>query len=123
MDSTATVSPRSRLTAALALATALATLMIIAIGGATDDARAQGVVAKVKALDNRFLPAKITISKGQVVRWKNAGNAAHNVKGPGFASKTLVTGAIYKKRFATRGTFAYVCTFHPGMKGKVVVTK
>ena len=32
-------------------------------------------------------------------------------------------GQTFKHAFTKAGTFSYVCTVHPGMKGTVVVTK
>ena len=40
--------------------------------------------------------------------------APHNVKGPGFVSKTTSKkGTTYSHRFGKRGTFKIICQVHP----------
>jgi plastocyanin len=70
-----------------------------------------------------FSPASITIQAGDVVSWTNNSNASegHNVTGSGFSSGTLHSGQSYSHTFASAGTFSYVCTIHPFMKGSVRV--
>lgn len=71
--------------------------------------------------DFLFDPREARIEKGSAVTWVNTGRQAHRVKGPGFRSPTLETGAIFEHRFADAGRFDYVCTIHPRMRGTVVV--
>jgi len=40
-----------------------------------------------------------------------------------WGSDTLSNGQSFSKVFDAAGTFDYVCTFHPGMTGKIIVTK
>lgn len=123
MARTITLFTRRRLVAAL-LCAAIAAAAIVAVSGGPQDASAQGSVVKVKELDNLFQPAKVSVSKGGSVRWKNAGKTTHNVKGSGFASGNMAPGKTYTVRFAKPGVFKYVCTLHPpSMKGTVTVTK
>jgi plastocyanin len=46
----------------------------------------------------------------------------HNVKGDGFRSPTLSKGKKWSHTFAEAGTFDYLCTLHPAMKGTVEVS-
>lgn len=71
--------------------------------------------------DLRFAPKAITVSAGDTVTWTNPSDVTHNVKGDGFFSRVVEAGGMYRHRFATAGSFAYVCTFHPGMAGTVTV--
>jgi plastocyanin len=76
----------------------------------------------VKVGDDYFSPKVVTINKGNTVTWTWLASAgAHNVRFKSFGS-AIKSGGSYKRRFTTRGTFAYKCTLHlPEMVGKVIV--
>jgi plastocyanin len=65
----------------------------------------------------------VKIKKGATVKWIWADGAPHNVKGPGFTSKTVSgKGKSYSHKFGKKGTFRIYCQVHPSsMKTKVVV--
>ena len=72
-----------------------------------------------------FRPSSITIQRGDYVRWRFADpRVSHNVKSRGTlrfrSSETKLTGT-HTVRFRRAGTYRYVCTIHPNMRGKVVV--
>jgi plastocyanin len=79
---------------------------------------------KVTVGNNFFKPKTVTIKKGGSVKWVWAGGIPHNVKGPGFKSKTTATkGFTYTHRFTKKGTYNVLCQVHPSqMKMKVKVT-
>jgi plastocyanin len=68
-----------------------------------------------------FIPAEITISKGETVTWINQDSVPHTATGSKFDSGYMGIGATFKFTFNEAGTFDYICTFHPFMKGKVIV--
>lgn len=68
-----------------------------------------------------FLPAEITISKGETVTWINQDSAPHTATGSGFDSGFMGKDATFSFTFNEAGTFDYICTYHPYMKGKVIV--
>ncbi len=70
-----------------------------------------------------FNPATITVAKGTTVTWTNKDSAAHTVTGSGFDSGSLSKGQTFSYTFNEAGTFDYICTIHPSMKGKVIVTE
>ena len=64
----------------------------------------------------------VTVKTGGTVTWTFADNGiAHDVTGDGFKSATMTNGT-YSHTFDKAGTYAYDCTIHPFMKGKVEVT-
>lgn len=65
----------------------------------------------------------VKIKKGGTVKWIWTDSAPHNVKGPGFVSKTSSRkGFSYSRRFGKRGTFKIICQIHPStMKTTVKV--
>src|SRR5215216_5834367 len=72
-----------------------------------------------------FSPRSITISTGTRVTWKNKSDASegHTVTGDGLDSGTLKQGDKYTFKFKKSGTYKYLCSFHPNMKGTVKVNK
>lgn len=70
-----------------------------------------------------FSPASITIQAGTTVTWNNASSApeGHTVSGSGLESGTLHQGQSYSHSFGSPGTFSYICSIHPYMKGAVTV--
>lgn len=74
-----------------------------------------------------FTPASITVKKGSTVTWTNSDSSAYTVteidgqSGPD--SQRLAKGQSYAFTYNTVGTFKYVCSLHPDMKGTVTVTE
>lgn len=95
----------------------------------------------------KFVPASVTVSVGDTVRWENVGSLGHTVTAYGgkipdgaayFASGgfdsedaarngypdgDVAGGESYEHTFETAGTYEYFCVPHEmsGMKGEVVV--
>jgi plastocyanin len=87
-------------------------------GGGEAAAPATGVT-QVAAKDNRFTPAAIQVPAGTEVTWTfKDGFIPHDVVGDGFSSGD----PRRKGTFDRPGTYAYHCTVHDGMTGRVVVT-
>jgi plastocyanin len=104
----------------------LAFTMLVAAcqsGGADRAARATPAagVSDVTARNLAFDPPAVQVPVGTTVTWHfQDGNVPHNVQGDGFKSANL-TNTTFGHRFDRQGTFAYVCTLHAGMTGRVVV--
>jgi len=79
--------------------------------------------ASVTVADMAFSPAKVTVALGQAVTWTFQDAVPHtSTSDQGFwDSGTKSGGAAYSHRFTSAGTFAYHCTIHPMMRGKVAV--
>lgn len=75
----------------------------------------------VSMIDFAFSPATVTIGVGETVTWTNGGQEDHTATGSGFATGTVSPGGSASHTFTSAGTFAYVCDFHPNMKGTVEV--
>jgi plastocyanin len=114
----------------------VASLLVLGLGacGKSDDKQAEatgtarsvdtpptsGTVVNVKGF--RYTPPTVTVDKGKEVVWTfNDGSVPHDVKGPGFASPSLQAGQAWGFTFTSAGTFKYLCSIHPYMKGTVVV--
>lgn len=107
--------------------TAVAALLLlpllgVACGGGDDGGESAGPAepGTVAVVDNKFEPEEIEVAPGDTVTWVWEGAVNHNVKGEGFESPVQKDGT-YEREFSSAGEYEYICTLHPGMKGKVVV--
>jgi plastocyanin len=73
--------------------------------------------------DVAFAPKRITVDVGASVTWTNNGEEPHTATAAdgSFDTGTLKTGQSASHTFTKAGTFGYICTIHPFMKGTVVV--
>ena len=72
-----------------------------------------------------FNPATITVSVGTTIVWTNKDAVTHNVTSNPvlFSSGAMSNGATFSYKFATAGTFSYICTIHPSMTASVTVNE
>jgi plastocyanin len=96
-------------------------LLVLFIATVTAASVSAQKTVDVSIKDNAFNPASVQISKGDTVKWTNMDSADHTVKGSTFNSGIIHKGQSYEFRFNTAGTFNYVCSIHPTMKGTVTV--
>jgi plastocyanin len=91
---------------------ALLVVAVLAVGLVAPPAHAAPVVIRGHSLS--WSPAKVTIAKGGVVKWRSV-HLDHNVYSYGsnwsFA-KQLDEGSSTKRRFTRRGTYRFRCTLH-----------
>jgi plastocyanin len=75
--------------------------------------------ATVEIDGTSFEPNQVTVAVGQRVQWVNKDPFPHNVtsKAAGIHSGDLDPDQTYEFETTKRGTFEYVCTLHPGMRG------
>lgn len=77
--------------------------------------------ASVTMKDIEFRPRTLSISPGDRVTWTNRDTAQHNAVDDGeFRTPLLEKGERASVTIDDAGTYNYVCTVHPGMKGKLV---
>lgn len=91
-------------------------------GGDEDRVPLANVDVDMKGFE--FKPKTVTIAPGDEVTWENFDTAQHNAVGQGsadFETPLLEKGETATEPFNDAGTFDYICTVHPEMKGKVVV--
>ena len=70
-----------------------------------------------------FSPAETQILYGVTVVWTNKDAATHRIVADdgSFDSGDLAQGATFAHTFSKMGTYAYHCSIHPSMKGKITV--
>jgi plastocyanin len=96
-------------------------LLVLFIATVTSASVSAQKTVDVSIKDNAFNPSTVQISKGDTVRWTDMDSADHTVKGSTFNSDLIHKGKSYEFKFNTAGTFNYVCSIHPSMKGTVKV--
>lgn len=71
-----------------------------------------------------FSPSETTSRVGDTVTWINKDPFPHNISfaNGGPRSGDVEPDARWRFRATTPGTFPYVCTLHPGMKGTLIIT-
>lgn len=81
--------------------------------------------AKVMIADFAYEPDPVTVQVGGKVIWQNEDSAPHTATAEdgSFDTGTLDEGKLKSETFKEAGTFAYICTIHPGMTGTVEVVE
>jgi amicyanin len=87
----------------------------------------QAATAKGHRIDisgMRFSPAVLKVKAGDQVTWAQRDSMPHRLissDGESVDSPTLGRGQQYSQRFDEPGTYEYVCSIHPSMRGTVEV--
>jgi plastocyanin len=88
-------------------------------------AQQKTATAEVKIDNFSFGPAAVTVPVGTTVTWTNRDDIPHTVVSTddpkAFKSKVLDTDEKFSFTFSKAGTYAYFCSIHPKMTGKVIV--
>ena len=101
----------------------LAALVVLLLSSVTaSPAAAAG--ASVTVANMAFGPGKVSVALGERVTWTFSDSVAHTTTSDQglWDSGTRSGGATYSRAFTSAGTFAYHCTLHPHMHGKVAVS-
>lgn len=80
--------------------------------------------AQVNMKNIQYVPAQITVKRGEKITWTNTDSVAHTVtaqKGATFDSGTLDVGSSFSFTPKNAGAIAYVCQIHPNQKGTITV--
>ena len=94
---------------------------------AAKPAAAGKTTTAIKIVDFVYDPTPATVKVGQKIAISNADDAPHTITDGGsgkvFDSGTIKGKATGSLTIAKVGTYAYICEFHPFMKGEITVTK
>lgn len=71
-----------------------------------------------------FVPATLTVHRGDTVTWTNHDEEPHTIAANdgSFHSPGMDANATYTYTFTNAGNYDYICGIHPFMHGTVVVT-
>jgi plastocyanin len=83
----------------------------------------KSVKHSVTIKDMQFDPPELQIAPGDTVVWTNQDERDHTVsaKDGSFKSENLNRGDTFEHVFKKPGKFNYSCSYHPRMKGTIVV--
>lgn len=83
---------------------------------------AQGATHVVTIEGMKYEPATLVVRAGDTVTWHNKDMVPHTATAAGrFDSRNIAPGQSWSWQAGAPGEHAYVCTYHLGMAGKVVV--
>jgi plastocyanin len=108
----------------LGVAAATAVIGLLLVAGPVAAIASAGVAIGETNNKYHFSPLTTYVNVGGSVTWTNGSDAPHTVTsdaGSELASSTIGAGKTFSHTFAGTGTFAYHCTIHTYMTGKVVV--
>lgn len=111
--------------AGAALALAVISGGTLARSGHAAAAAAAATRSAITISNYSFNPGVMKVAAGATVTWINKDGDVHTIKsqeGPeAFQSPALDTGGHYSFTFRHPGTYRYICSVHPYMRGVVVV--
>ena len=113
-------SARSRRAAAAAAALALIAATAGVRGAAAADGGGRTHEIVIQAF--QYAPATLKVRRGDVVVWINKDPLPHTATAAGaFDSKSIGESRSWRFTASRPGSFPYVCTLHPNMKGMLQV--
>lgn len=80
------------------------------------------IIHNVSISNFAFLPANITVRKGETIVWTNKDPMTHTVTGGDMKSSALGQNQTFSFTYDKTGTFTYHCSIHPRMTGIITVT-
>jgi len=108
-----------------ALAVALASVAVaLALAGLRGESASAGTdVAKtVRIVDFAYKPSTLRIAEETTVSFSNRGRKTHTATlGRSFNTGPIRPGKSAAFIFDDPGTYAYHCTIHPAMRGRIIV--
>jgi plastocyanin len=106
----------------IALSLAAAAVVILHPTGAKSE---ESKTASIKVRVDNFIfgPDTLTVPANSTVTWVNKDDVPHVIASNDglFKSKALDTEDKYSYTFTKAGTYAYYCSVHPKMVGKIIV--
>lgn len=95
---------------------------LLLLGGLALSGAAWSATHVVTIEGMKFEPAVVTVRPGDTVVWQNKDVVPHTATAAGsFDSREIAAGKRWSWTARKAGRHAYVCTYHPGMQGTVVV--
>jgi plastocyanin len=119
-------SPDAAFAAGEAAARAHASTAAPAAAGGTASVAAISGAGDISIANFAFTPKIVKLSAGSKVTWRNNDDVPHKIQSSDNrfrGSPLLDTKGVYSVDFKESGEFAYFCSLHPTMQGKIVVTR
>jgi len=86
------------------------------------DVIAAGKAREIVIEGIKFVPDRVEIAVGDTIKWTNRDLVPHTVtQGSDIESGTIDVNKQWEYVARKKGEIDYICRFHPGMVGKLVV--
>jgi plastocyanin len=106
--------------ALVAIAAGLALMVGLVGGTASGQLAAKKATVKIKGF--KYHPKPLKVKKGTKVVFTNKDGATHTATDKGvFNTGKIKHNKSASIKFTHKGTYKYICTIHPFMKGTIVV--
>ena len=102
------------------LFTIIAALSFVLLGAVSLTADSNSKTHTINIENMRFDPAEVTVKAGDTIIWVNKDLVPHTATSATegvFDSGFMEAGQTWKYEVKGKGDVAYICTFHPTMKG------
>jgi plastocyanin len=99
------------------------TTTVAAKAGTSTTVTAAAASTGVTIKDFKFAPASTSVHVGDTITWTNQDVAPHTATASdgSFNTGSISQGKSGSHTFTKAGSFAYICSIHPSMKGTVTV--
>nr|WP_206606312.1 cupredoxin family copper-binding protein [Steroidobacter cummioxidans] len=97
---------------------------LLAVATVADRALSAEPATHTVSIENmRFDPVKLSVRRGDRVVWVNKDLFPHTVTADGktFDSGDIAAGQSWTYTATASGRYTYTCTYHPSMKGTLIV--
>ena len=85
----------------------------VAMAASTHEVKIEGI---------QFSQLDLKVQRGDTVTWRNNDVVPHTVTAAGkFDSGAIEPGKTFSRKLEQPGAYDYICTYHPGMKGRIEV--
>lgn len=107
-------------------------MLVAACGAAESPAKAQatpikttGVTHVIDIIEFRFAPDSLKVRSGDRITWRNRDVVPHTATdvGKSWNSGNLNTDQEWSMTAGAAGSFSYVCSYHPSMKGRIEIVQ
>ena len=117
------VTPTGEETPTASAAAVTVTPTVVPIVSPTEVSTSSARRLEVIISNSSFQPADITTGKGSIIVWKNNDVVSHTVTADdgSINSGEIKAGNSFDQRFDYIKTYSYSCSFHPEMKGTIVI--
>jgi plastocyanin len=108
----------------IGLQTLLICSSLAALAGPTaSEGTAQPKTHTVTIHGMQFVPANLQVNAGDTVIWKNEDLVQHTATADtkSFDSGAIQPGSFWKYVAKKRGSYSYICVYHPTMKAELIV--
>lgn len=117
-----TVRGRAIVALTILAVAATALLLLGRAGAAASPSASTDRTVTVTMAHFKFLPKSLSVGKGTTVVFSNQSKVKHTATLKGsFDTGKIKPGHAVSVRFTAKGTYHYICTIHPDMKGTIVV--